>query len=68
MKTPPKYRFKAFCIALMIGSLLSCQKASEEGKLYYAIASSGIVYGYVERTVTPSGDPAAPRAMESACQ
>jgi len=60
MKKYPGILLRLVFLSLLIGSFLSCQSASDNGKLYYAIESEGVVYGYVERTIRNVEDPATP--------
>ncbi|MGB2908142.1 MAG: transglutaminase-like domain-containing protein [Candidatus Aminicenantaceae bacterium] len=63
MNKPTRLKLRPLALALLLGSLLACQGATEDGKIYYAIASDGIVYGYVERTVQSGGDLASPEII-----
>ena len=63
MKKHPRILLSPVFLSLLIGSALSCQSAAENGKLYYAIESNGVVYGYIEKTIRHGDDPTAPGVL-----
>ena len=53
-------------LCLLIISFIACQSIGEDGKLYYAIESNGVIYGYVESTTQNIEKNGKPMVVEKA--